>query len=155
MALDIYSSLLEELGQILEIPLKPDPQNTCLIRFPDDMEIQIEPDGGGGGDQLIIGATIGVLPPGKYREDFLESALKTNFLEDPRCGAFGFTQKNERLVLFHLMPLSEIKGVHVAEFLIPFIEKLKKWRDSLKNDEVPQILSDKATSGGGIFGLTP
>ncbi len=154
MALDSYASLLEELGKLLEIKLKPDANNSCLIKFPDDLELQIDLDISGA--WILIGTTIATVPPGAYREEVLREALKGNYILEPHCGCFAWAKKGDRLVFNHRMPVEHTKGIHLAEVIIPMLERVKSWKEMITNNEIPVVRSQQSTGKpGGLFGLTP
>lgn len=151
-----FAAVLDELGKILEISdLTPDENNSCLIRLPGDIRVQIEMNR----DEktLIIGHTFDQLPPGKYRENLFEAALKANGLPQPLYGIFSFSDRTDQLFLYDRLPIKNLRGQQVADFLIRFIEKVKTWEKALKNEEVP-LIREMTTSrrlGSGPFGLRP
>ncbi|HEY4832998.1 MAG TPA: CesT family type III secretion system chaperone [Waddliaceae bacterium] len=156
MVMDLFESLLQELGQIMKIEgLRPDEHNTCLIRFKDgDLEVQIEPYQKG--EFLLIGCTIGVISPGRYRENVFREALKANGLPPSRHGVFAYIAKSDRLVLFSMLSLREINGEKIASFLTPFMEKALTWKQQIKRGDVPvaeTITSGRVSGPGGLFGL--
>jgi hypothetical protein len=154
MALDVFTSLLDELAELLKIKLRPDANNSCIIQFPDKLEVQIEVDSSG--EWIVIGTTIGTLPPGKFREDFCQEALKANHILEPKCGIFAYAKKGERLVFFHRLPLKIAKGATVAEVLVPFLERTKKWKEMLEQNTVPTVRSEEPSSHTDrLFGLAP
>lgn len=147
----LFDSLLEELGRAINISnLHADRNNSCLIHFPNNLKIQIELDKKG--DSLIIGADLGALYPGKYKENILRAALKTNNQPPPLHGVLAFSTKKECLVLFELLPLRELSGDKIAEALPLFSEKALKWKEALARGEVP-VVATFHTSGGGLFSL--
>jgi hypothetical protein len=156
MVMDLFESLLHELGQIMKIEdLRPDEHNTCLIRFREGgLEVQIEPYQKG--EFLLIGSTIGVLPPGRYRESVFREALKANGLPPPRHGTFAYIAKSDRLVLFSLLSLREINGEKIASFLTPFMEKALSWKQQIEHGDVPiaeTVILGRISGPGGLFGL--
>lgn len=154
MALDVFTSLLDELSALLKIKLRPDKNNSCLIRFPDKLEVQIEIDSSG--EWIIIGSTIGTPPPGRYREEVLREALKANLILEPKCGTFAFAKKGERLVFFQRLPTKQAKGVHVAELLIPFQERVRSWKEMLATGQIPAVRSQESSGHADrLFGLAP
>lgn len=154
MIIDNFGMLLQELATILKIdPLIPDSHNTCLVRFKEGVNVQLEPDKGG--VNLLIGAQLGTVPPGRYREDIYREALRANGLPLPRVGTLAYSRQADALVLFELMPLKDLTGTKLADFLQSFLAKALIWQEALIKGEVPVIDSTYATGrrGGGMFGL--
>lgn len=156
MVMDLFESLLQELGEIMKIQdLRPDEHNTCLIRFKDGgLEVQIEPFQKG--EFLLIGCTIGVIPPGRYRENVFREALKANGLPPPRHGVFAYIAQSDRLVLFSLLSLRELNGEKIASFLTPFMEKARSWKQQIERGDVPiaeTVVSGRISGPGGLFGI--
>ena len=156
MVTDQFGTLLEEISREMKIgPLISDKNNTCQIRLKTGLEFQIEMDKAH--QFLIIGADLGVIPPGRYRENILREALKANGLPHPLYGIFAYSKKKNSLILFMRLNLSELTGQKVAEFLQPFTEKGLAWMRAIARGEVPVVASiyTSGRSGMGMFGLRP
>lgn len=154
MIIDNFGILLEELSTVLKIdPLVPDSRNTCLVRFKEGVNIQLEPDKSGA--NLLIGAQLGTIPPGRYREDIYREALRTNGLPPPRVGTLAYSRQADALVLFELIPLQDLTGTKLADFLQSFRAKALTWQEALIKGEVPRVEHTLSTAqrGGGMFGL--
>lgn len=156
MVSDFFGTLLQELGRAIDIPkLKPDVNNSCIIRFrkQGDIRVQIELDPEG--TNVIIGTDLGNVAPGRYRESIFIEALKSNGIT-PRHGIFAYSRKADHLVLFEKMPIQELTGDKVADFLKLFLEKAKVWKEALSRNEVPVVVTAHTSRPmGGIFGLRP
>lgn len=155
MVMDLFESLLQELGKAMNIEdLTPDANNTCLIRFKIGLDIQIEPMLKG--DFLLVGCPIAVIPPGRFRENVFREALKSNGMPPPRHGVFGYSAQSDRLILFSLLSLRDLNGDKIAAFLGPFMEKALMWKQLIERGDVP--IAETISSGGmrapqGLFGL--
>lgn len=154
MVTDLFGTLLQELGKALSVELRPDEHNSCLIRFRGGLEIQIELDQQG--QALLVGTDLGVVPPGRYRENLFTEALKANGMPPPRHGIFAYSRQSDHLVLFEKFSLVNLTGDKVADFLTPFMEKAKGWKEAISKNEVP-VVSTTFTSHAptGMFGLRP
>lgn len=152
--MDNFATLLAEMGKLINIPLKPDKNLSCMIDYPKDKyAIQLEMEQGT--DNLIYGANISKLPPGKYRQNLFEQALKANLLEVPRGGILAFSPKSDMLILFLKVPSKELTAQRAVDILNSFNEKLKRWKEAIDRNEVPPLVgavSVKPTSSG-MFGL--
>lgn len=155
MVTDYFGSLLQELGKILEIPdLHPDRNNSCQITLKNGLSLQLEFDRSG--QYIIIGADLGVVSPGRYRENVFREALKANDMPYPTHGILAYSKKSDRLVLFEKLRSHEITGEVIAAELIPFSEKAIIWKDALVRSEVPvanQAFNPQRSTG--MFGLRP
>lgn len=159
MVVDIFDSLLQDLGQILKIKdLKLDQANTCLIKFQNGLLVYFEPYKKG--DFMLISTNIGEVPPGRFREEVFREALKSNGLSisTAQGGIFGFSQQSNRLVYFGLLALRDLNGEKIEAFLIPFIEKALSWKQDIEMFTVPladRVNSMSSARPGGVFGLRP
>ena len=146
----LFGGLMEELGTILDTKLKPDRFNTCKIQYPDGLAVQIEIDRDD--SRLLIGSPIGSLPPGRFRQDFLEQTLKANYI-DFHIGTFGYAKKSGDLYLYAYLPVKNLSGKQIATFLEPFNEKARSWSASLASNTVPVVTSQSQKKSSGMFGL--
>lgn len=148
-------AILEELGRELRIPnLGPDEHETCLIRLESGIRVQVELLKGG--EYLLIASDLGELPPGRYRIDLFEAALKTNGNDEGGPGTLGFSTRTNHLLLFEKLFLQGLTGMKVADLIGPFSQKAKIWKEAIERGAIPQIGSSSSTSSGrGIFGLRP
>ena len=121
MIADKFTVLLEDLSKSLSLNLKPDENNSCLIVIQDKIEVQLELDPTE--SYLIIGSILGELPPGKFREDTLLAALKSNAKPYPRLGTFAYSKKVNSLVLFEKLELEIFTVENILGMLTPFIKK--------------------------------
>lgn len=154
MISDNFGMLLEELSQALKIEkLTPDSHNTCLVRFKNGISIQLEPDKDG--TSLLIGTQFITVPPGRYRENVYYEALRANGLPPPRLGILAYSKQADALVMFERLPLKDLTGQKLSDFLQGFLTKALVWQESLTRGEIPTIENTYATArqGGGMFGL--
>lgn len=156
MVTDFFGTFLQELGAILQVEdLHPDANNSCLIKFKDDIRVQLEIDRQG--QYLLLGSNLGEVPIGRYRENLFTEALKANGLPTlPRYGIFAYSKHANQLVLFEMFPIRELSSAKLGEFLPKYVEKAKIWKDAIARGDVP-IISVATPSGKtmGMFGLRP
>lgn len=154
MVLDAYETLLKGIGDRLdtETELKPDENNTCLIRMVNGVRLQVELDREG--KHLLIGTELGIIPVGGYREDLFRTALITNGTIYPRYGILAYSRQSKQLVLFERRSLKYTSAEEIVDILDPFSEKAALWSNAIANSEIPALPAiTSAPSGGGIFGL--
>lgn len=145
--------ILEELGKtsLLALPnLVPDRNNSCLLKFPNGLRVQIELDKTE--QYLLIVSKLGEVPlSGTYRLDLLRAALRANDVPYPRIGIFAYSTKNKNLILFDQLPMNEIDGSKVATYLKPFMEKANLWLTAMKENQLPSASTE--SSGLGLKAL--
>lgn len=153
MITDLFGTLLQELSRALKIPtLQPDRNNSCLLRLNSGLIIQIELDRGG--QSLIIGADLGAIPPGKYRENLFREALRANDLPHPLHGILCYSKKSDHLVLYQKIGLKDLTGEKIAAEITPFAEKAFKWSEALLHNDIPTVNQTfTSQKPGGMFGL--
>lgn len=152
MVTDLLGTLLEELGKAIHNPnLRPDANNSCLLKYKGDLQVQIELERGG--NHLTVGCDLGQIPAGRYREDVFAEALKANGMPHPRYGIFAYSKQTDHLLLFELLPLKELTGSKIADFLTHFLQKARTWKESIKKGEVPVVATAYTSKPLGLFGL--
>jgi hypothetical protein len=153
MVTDLFGAILQELGHSIGVEnLTPDSNDSCLLRLESGLIIQIEMDHGG--QFLILGADLGTVPPGKYRENLFREALKSNNLPHPLNGIFCYSKKSDHLVLYEKIHIKDLNGEKIAAEITPFAEKAYKWSEALMRGEVPAVnQAFTSQKPGGMFGL--
>ena len=151
MVRDLFETLLEETGQAMGITLRPDRNNSCLIKLPSGVKIQIEMDKKD--DFLILGCNLGTAPAGKYRENLFRQALKTNELLPNQCGIFAYSPKTDHLILFQKLPLNDLNGQKIFAAITPLIDKAALWIEAIAHNDVPPLEQSTSTQSSGMFGL--
>lgn len=136
MKTDPLRDLLEDLGKIFDLPLEPDRKNSCSIVIDEKFKIQMELNHLQ--DKLIVGAYLGVVPPGRFRENLLAHALKANAVY-PRIGTLGYSPYHNQLALFDFLILEGLNGDKLADSLGLFIAKGNEWIEALKTGILPQL----------------
>lgn len=156
MTTELLAGILDGLGKRWETELKPDDQDTCLIRLKTGVNIQIELEPNG--EYLIAGADLGTLPPGRYREDVFQIALQENGLPYPRTGTFAYSLQADTLVYYLRIPSHDLSGERLFELLEPFTEKAKVWKEAIEAGSLPPSAGPTIPApgfGGGMFGMRP
>ncbi len=144
--------LLEELGPKIGIENLHVEDNTCLIRINGNILINLEADREEG--YLIVGSTISALPPGRYKEDIFEAALRANSLNN-RVGIFAYSRQIDSLILYDRLWILTLSSGGFAEFLNAFSTKVKLWQDAISRNDIPPVAGQASVGGRGIFGLRP
>lgn len=152
MVKEVFEVLLQEVGEAMHIPdLHPDRYHTCLINFPDGMQIQLDMDSYGQG--VILGCDLGPIPSGRYRINYFREALKANTQPYPIHGILSYSRKTDHVILFETLPLKDLTGDKIADALEPFKEKALHWKECLTKGDIPTVSNVHTSSG--MFGLRP
>lgn len=143
--MDRFQELLWDLGEIIEVPLHIDKNHACRILLDEKLAIHMEM--AEERDELLIGAFLSEIPPGRFRENVLKEALKAN-ASYHFFGIFAYIEKINTLVLHTYLPVSHLNGDKLAEFLEGFIAEAESWRQAISNGSPAPIEYLKTHSGG-------
>lgn len=146
-----FGAILREFENFFNCSLQPDENDSCLINMGVGVTLQIELDRYG---LILVGCRLGAVLMGRYRDNIMRAALKSNEATLPSSGILGFSHKSNQLILF--MKLNpNLLNVHQILALMPaFVSKAKLWSDAIAKGEVPTLSpvgSSKTPSG--LFGL--
>ncbi|MBS0604654.1 MAG: CesT family type III secretion system chaperone [Verrucomicrobia bacterium] len=150
--IDRFEDLLKELGTEYGVTLHPDRIGACKLNINDAFHIQLECDAHQ--ENLLVATFICDIPPGKFRENILRDALKTNG-PFPLNGTLAYSDKNNKLALFKYLRLSNLNGRNLADFLTGFVEKANNWRIGVETGNTAGLVPTPTQSSSGIFGLKP
>lgn len=134
--MDKFEELLKELGKILDMPLHVDSEHSCTILVNEKLRVQMELERNQ--ERLIVASFIGLVPPGKFRENVFALALKINN-PYPRIGTFGYSAYSNQLMLFEYLHPTKLNGEKLADFLSVFIPKAMEWRDALEVGNIARL----------------
>ncbi len=157
MITDRFGALLEELSTTLKMNLKPDSNNSCMIRYPDGIELRMQPSNTE--DILYLIVEVGTPAQGRYRENVFREALKANGLPPPRAGIFCYSKIKDLLLIYDALPFDELNGHRLSEIMTQVLERARLWKDSISRGEIPSYRSNELTFGStsgsksGMFGL--
>jgi len=154
MVADQLGMILQDLAQLINTPgLELDKNNTCLLRLPSGMAIQIEQDKSD--ENLIVGIEIGPAPAGAFRSILFRRALQINGLPPPRYGVLAYSRQIKSLIMFEKLPIETVSAGDIAQLMELMIPKAQMWVDALETGQIPEIPSAPASpeEGGNLFGL--
>ena len=135
-----FETLIEELGQILEIPLKAEKETVCKISVGGAIDVQIEQRDG----VISIASFLAELPPGAFREEALIQALKFNHDEQNK-EVFSYISKKQTLALEVTLPESVSAG-ELSTSLKRLIETGTLWKDAIDLGNLTAV-TKQASSG--------
>jgi hypothetical protein len=144
-----FNALLHELGAELGTSLHADKRGACKFKVNDQQIVQLEGDAAQ--ENLIALLFIGEIPPGKYRENILKDALKSNGPFPIDC-TLAYSERNNQLALFASLPLLDINGKVLADCLILWIAKANQWRTGIETGHTAQLVPSQPKTSGRLFG---
>lgn len=124
-----FEELLKGLSTTLGTPLHVDHLGHCQIIAGHKLHLQLTLDRLE--ENLVVGAFLGEIIPGKFRENLLKETLKANHLF-PLDGTLSYCDKNNQLALTAFLPLSSISSEILTGFLKSFIIKAEEWRKKIE-----------------------
>ena len=127
--MDRFDTLLQELGQILGVPLHTDKHFMCAIQVKNRFKVQLQIDSTQ--EKLLMISKVGEPTAGKFREEVLKHALLANNLPSLRVGNFAYLSISNSLVLYQRYPIDLFNGEKLASQLLPFISLVEKWHDAI------------------------
>lgn len=153
MTMNQLEIFIEDLGKSLNIKdLKPDKFNTCLLKIEQKIEVQIEMDKDP--NYLFFGTILGEIPPGRYRENLFEAALKMNRSSPTSIGILAYSKKNNQLIMFDRISIKDLNGNKTADCLKAFVEKTKIWKEAIEKGDIPSISEkNRKFEHARLFGL--
>lgn len=145
-----FEKLLADLSEFLQMEIKPDKKGAVALTFREHF-VQIESDPEQ--EYVTLFSPIGEVPEGRYREDILEQALRSNGFPPPNRGILCLGKKNSMLYIFDKIPLASASREQLLSTLPPILEKVKLWKEALKFSQVPIIEKPKNVGKVGVQDL--
>lgn len=151
-----FADLTHELGELLDVDIRPDLNQMCRLLIDRKIVIHLEIDVVG--EFILIVAIISELPPGKFRENILRSALKANYQTDTHPGIFAYVGRENQLILFEHVYAHGLTAEQLYDRINILVQRAKKWKDAIDAgmpappdpDEVPGA---KEGGKGRMFGF--
>lgn len=134
--MDKFQELLWDLGELVQLPLHVDKNQACNLLLDENLEVQMQMDKHG--ENLLVCAFLGEIPPGRFRENVLRDALKVNGQYQP-FGSLAFFDKKSLLILHQFLPAETLNGEKLNEHLEVFIEEAEEWRRALASGSTAPI----------------
>ena len=148
--MDKFAIVLADLGALVDVPLHPDASRSCALFVNNSMHLRLQEEENK--DRILIGAFIGELPPGKFREILLKETLKENNLF-PRIGTFAYSPRNNQLTFFSYAPLPNLSGDALADILQLFLDRAFSWKTALETGQLPTRGTNLQKTGPSIFDI--
>ena len=143
---DKFTIFLQNLSPLIGTPLLPEKGRLCRLNINHSFDIQIQWEENK--NRLLFGSFFAEIPPGKFRENALKSALKYNALY-PRLGNLSYTKKGNLLLFFtYLYGLDPEKA---GNLLAALIEEITTWKTALDTGNLPYAKEEKMSP----FGIKP
>ena len=123
---DLFTSILSDLGEILEMKLFPDHSNALSIEIP-PLTIQLELDFSQ--ENLNFFTKIALLPPGRFREDIICNALKSNNLNNK---IIGYIVATNHLTLHQSYPANLLNKEILSQLFPSFFAYAESWKKAIE-----------------------
>jgi hypothetical protein len=148
-----FEDLIRELSMTMQVDLRPDSHQACLITFPED-ELSIQIDLDHQADKIIVGTQLGRITPGSYREQIFRTAMRVNGTSEALRGILAFSEKNDTLVLFQFLNLATLNGEKLHNFIQLFRQHAKVWKQAISRGDIPTLQEETVGKReSGLFGL--
>lgn len=129
MTISRFEELLEGLGKEFRLLLHVDKHSACSLQIPPlTIQLQLDPFQ----ENLYIFSKLVELPPGKFRENILTTALLFNGKRDPLVGTLSYFARENILAFHQLYPLSILNGERLAGLVAAFLDVGKKWKEAIE-----------------------
>lgn len=148
--IDRFAIVIAELSSLIDMPLHLDHTRCCSLNVNNVMQVQLQEEETK--DRILVGAFVGELPPGRFREILLKETLKENNLY-PRVGTFAYSPRNNQLVLFSYIPLPDLTGDRLADILEVFLDHAFSWKTALETGQIPPRGGTLQRTGPSIFDI--
>lgn len=148
--MDRFAILLNDLANLIDVPLHPDHLRCCSLYVNNAMHVQLKEEENK--DRILIAAFIGELPPGKFREILLKETLKENNLIS-RVGVFCYSPRNNQLAFFTYVPMAGLRGDLLADILEIFLDRAFSWKTALDTGQIPTRGHNLHKSGPSVFDI--
>lgn len=129
---DRFEELLAALGKEIHLPLRTDHHGFASIRFNGKLTVQLQ----GKEERMLLAAKLGEVPPGRYREELFQAALRENGGEEPRPLILSFAAPIHTLVAFQWYPYEILSGERLASLLGAFVDGASAWQQALARGEM-------------------
>ncbi len=149
-----YINLIAQLSERLKREIYPDINNIVVLLIEKRVKIHIEIDSME--EFITIGAFITELPPGKFRENILKDALKSNFDEHKNPGILSYMARENVLALHSKFALSGLTIDSLMQSLKHLTKRARLWQDAINEGRTsPSEDIPKGTTQGkkSIFGF--
>lgn len=149
--IDRFTELITELGAFLGLPLFVDRHGACTLQVHGKARIQMQMDPSH--KNLLIASIAIEVPPGKFRENVLKDALKTNQLPDPRPAIVGYLPMNNHLTLHQSFPLDILDGKRLAAYFGAFMTETESWIEAIQSGKTAPLFFAPENPPPHPFGL--
>jgi hypothetical protein len=149
-----FQDILDGLSPLLGMDLQADANQACLLVLNEQIRIQLELDPKG--ECIILASMIIDLPPGRFRENVLKSALKTNSVLQQNRTILCFVAKANKLVLFEEIPLIELTAEKLYAHILDFFHKAENWKSAIeggKSAPLGAVPEPDKVQGTKFFGI--
>lgn len=125
-----FDNLITSLGDILDLDLRADKGVLCKLKIDGKLGINIEYDEVK--DLILIATLIEELPAGRFRENVLKEALRSNGTY-PRLATFAFSERANKLACFDYISFINLSAEDFNTKLHEFIDFAYQWHRAIQS----------------------
>lgn len=107
---------------------------------------------------LQMAAKISAIAPGKFRENVLKMALKSNYIYLERKSYLAYVQKDSALALIQNISLENLTGELLFDHLEGFTERALKWKEAIDSGQPspppPEVPEGSSRYKPPLFGIS-
>ena len=127
---EAFHELLQSLADHLDVPL-PEGLGSPAEFTVDDMVLNLAYDDRSTGDDLIVSATLGVVPEASELEVYRVLLEANVFWSGTGDGTLGVNSATREVYLAYRMPIESLDGESLTKVCAHFLEYATGWRDFL------------------------
>lgn len=151
-----FADLIEELGDLLDRDFKAELNHSCRLLINEKIYVQLEAESTG--EFILATSEISELPPGRFRENILKDALKSNSLHEFNPSILAYLGKTNKLILFQYIPAHAITASLLQQHLSRLVARAERWKKAIDAGrtspddplEMPRALEVRKTSPIGF-----
>ncbi len=136
-----FEGVVQQLNNTFNLNLNAENLEAVNLSFK-DQQIQFELDENQ--ENVLAICFLGEVKEGRYREDVLVQALRSNGFPQPNLGTFAYSSKMDTLILFHTMPVESVTQESLMNAASILYEKMVLWKEALASSMVPIIEKQKS-----------
>jgi len=151
-----FTDLIEELGELTDQDITAELNQTCRLKVNETMYVQLEVDPTS--EFILTTVEISEIPPGRFRENILKDALKSNFLVEVNHSVLAYLGVDNKLILYEYIYAHALTGETLYEHIHRLVTRGEKWKNAIDSgqtspndlEEMPRSTESKNSSPFGF-----
>lgn len=151
-----FADIIEELGDLMDRDFTAELNHACRLLINETIYVQLEAETTG--EFILATAEISELPPGRFRENILKDALKSNDLLEINRSILAYLGKENKLILFQYIPFHALTAPQLETYLSRLVSRAERWKKAIDGGrtapddqlEMPKTIEGRKTSPLGL-----